>query len=125
MEVESLQLLTLVLSIAHVVLVVQDTAVDPNIIRLLQTCEMMKPSSSSTPGSSSSNPSPSSASEDAQQYFPHVVFVYNRAPAHHFTPATLKKLQVYFTSRKYIHILYIHICVGKPRHKLKDYYRLL
>ncbi|KAK4298211.1 hypothetical protein Pmani_029425 [Petrolisthes manimaculis] len=93
MEVESLQLLTLVLSIAHVVLVVQDTALDPNIIRLLQTCEMMKPSSSSTPGSSSSNPSPSSASEDAQQYFPHVVFVYNRAPAHHFTPATLKKLQ--------------------------------
>ncbi|XP_042240507.1 protein SMG9-like isoform X1 [Homarus americanus] len=93
MEVESLQVLTLVMSIAHVVMMVQDTSADPNLIRLLQTCEMMKPSSSSTPSSSSSASSAPSASEDTQQYFPHVVFVHNRAPSHHFTPATLKKLQ--------------------------------
>ncbi|XP_071550617.1 nonsense-mediated mRNA decay factor SMG9 [Panulirus ornatus] len=94
MEVESLQVLTLVMSIAHVVMLVQDSAADPNLIRLLQTCEMMKPSSSSTPSSSSSsNPAAPTASEDTQQYFPHVVFVHNRAPSHHFTPATLKKLQ--------------------------------
>ncbi|XP_069944303.1 nonsense-mediated mRNA decay factor SMG9 isoform X2 [Cherax quadricarinatus] len=93
MEVESLQVLTLVMSIAHVVVMVQDSAADPNLIRLLQTCEMMKPSSSSTPSCSSSSSSAPSASEDTQQYFPHVVFVHNRAPSHHFTPATLKKLQ--------------------------------
>ncbi|XP_045592270.1 nonsense-mediated mRNA decay factor SMG9 isoform X1 [Procambarus clarkii] len=93
MEVESLQVLTLVMSIAHVVIMVQDSAADPNLIRLLQTCEMMKPSSSSTPSCSSSNASSPSVSEDTQQYFPHVVFVHNRAPPHHFTPATLKKLQ--------------------------------
>lgn len=94
MEVESLQVLTLVMSIAHAVLLVQDAAADPTLIRLLQTCEMMKPSSSSSTSSSSSSPANSSAAEDTQQYFPHVVFVHNRAPLHHFTPATLKKLQV-------------------------------
>lgn len=93
MEVESLQVLTLVMSIAHAVLLVQDAAADPTLIRLLQTCEMMKPSSSSSTSSSSSSSANSSAAEDTQQYFPHVVFVHNRAPLHHFTPATLKKLQ--------------------------------
>ncbi|XP_045132113.1 protein SMG9-like isoform X1 [Portunus trituberculatus] len=93
MEVESLQVLTFVMSIAHVVLLVQDVAADPTLIRLLQTCEMMKPSSSSSNTSSSSSPANSSAAEDTQQYFPHVVFVHNRAPLHHFTPATLKRLQ--------------------------------
>lgn len=94
MEVESLQLLTLVMSIAHVVVLVQDSGTDPNLIRLLQTCEMMKPSSSSTPSSSSSSPSAPSGGDETQQYFPHVVFVHNRAPSHHFSPSTLKKLQV-------------------------------
>ncbi|ROT79529.1 nonsense-mediated mRNA decay factor SMG9 isoform X1 [Penaeus vannamei] len=93
MEVESLQLLTLVMSIAHVVVLVQDSGTDPNLIRLLQTCEMMKPSSSSTPSSSSSSPSAPSGGDETQQYFPHVVFVHNRAPSHHFSPSTLKKLQ--------------------------------
>ncbi|XP_066988638.1 nonsense-mediated mRNA decay factor SMG9-like isoform X1 [Macrobrachium rosenbergii] len=93
MEIESLQLLTLVMSIAHVVVLMQDSGIDPNLIRLLQTCEMMKPSSSSTPSSSSSTQSTPTGSEDTQQYFPHVVFVHNHSPAHHFTPSMLKQMQ--------------------------------
>ncbi|KAK7066530.1 smg-9, nonsense mediated mRNA decay factor [Halocaridina rubra] len=92
MEVESLQLLTLVMSISHVVILVQDSGVDANLIRLLQTCEMMKPSSFSASSSSSSSSAPTGV-DGFRQNFPHVVFLHNRSPPHHFTPSVLKKMQ--------------------------------
>ena len=103
MEVETLQLLTFALSVSHVVLVVQNYYIDPNIIRLLQTCEMMKPSSSSSSSGdiSSGGSTGSSGSsrvtiggEDVQQHFPHVAFVHNRSAQHHFVPEMLKEIQV-------------------------------
>ena len=106
MEVETLQMLTFALSVSHAVLIVQNYSIDPNILRLLQTCEMMKPSSSSSsPGSGLGSAGGSSSSaaaaaritvagEDVQQFFPHVVFVHNRSSDNHFVPETLKEMQV-------------------------------
>ena len=43
MEVQSLQLLSFLYCVCHVIVVVKDSLADPNMIRLLQTAEMLKP----------------------------------------------------------------------------------
>ncbi|XP_076048398.1 nonsense-mediated mRNA decay factor SMG9 [Oratosquilla oratoria] len=84
MEIESLQLVTLMMSIAHVVILVQDYSLDPNMVRLLQTCEMLKPIPVGVTG------------EEAHQFFPHMVVVHNRVGTESFTPTFMRKLQAIY-----------------------------
>ncbi|KAJ7321749.1 smg-9, nonsense mediated mRNA decay factor [Desmophyllum pertusum] len=71
-EIQSLQIVTFLLTVCHVIIVVQDWFTDPNIIRLLKTAEMLKPSSAShTTHESSGLGSP----EESDEHYPNIVFV--------------------------------------------------
>lgn len=72
-EIQSLQLATFILSVCHVVLIVEDWFLDTNIVRFLQTAEMLKPSIPM-------------AEEDFMEYFPHVMIIHNKASLQDFTP---------------------------------------
>nr|CAG4649730.1 EOG090X0EPT [Scapholeberis mucronata] len=77
MEVQSLQLLSFLYCVCHILLVVQDSLGDPNLIRLLQTAEMLKPNL---------------ANEDSViDHMPHLVTVYNRAQQSDLVPDMLKQ----------------------------------
>nr|CAG4642086.1 EOG090X0EPT [Eurycercus lamellatus] len=76
-EVQSLQLLSFLYCICHVLIVVQDSLADPNLIRLLQTAEMLKPNLA--------------ADESLLDNMPHLVVVYNRARPADLAPEILQK----------------------------------
>ncbi|XP_065056702.1 nonsense-mediated mRNA decay factor SMG9-like isoform X2 [Rhopilema esculentum] len=74
-EMQSLQILTFLFAVCHVVLVVTDHFSDNSLLKLLKTAEMLKPSTvahSGQEGSSASN------AENLDEYFPHIVLVHNR-----------------------------------------------
>ncbi|GLV35793.1 uncharacterized protein CBL_01055 [Carabus blaptoides fortunei] len=79
-EINSLQMATFVLSVCHVVLLVQDWFFDSNFVRFLQTAEMLKPSIPT-------------AEEEFMEYFPHVLLVHNRASLEDFTPIRFNLIQ--------------------------------
>nr|CAG4645159.1 EOG090X0EPT [Leptodora kindtii] len=76
-EVQSLQILSFLYCICHVLVVVQDSLADPNLIRLLQTAEMLKPNMSSD--------------ESSHDHMPHLVILYNRAQPSDLIPDMLGK----------------------------------
>lgn len=80
-EIQSLQIVTFLLTVCHVILVVQDWFTDLNIIRLLKTAEMLKPSSASHTTHESSG---LGSSEDSDEHYPNIVFVYNKATREDF-----------------------------------------
>ncbi|KAK2711619.1 nonsense-mediated mRNA decay factor SMG9-like isoform X2 [Artemia franciscana] len=67
-EMNSIQLISFLLSVCHVLLVVQDWTVDLNLLRLIQTAEMLKPSFP-----------PLNQDEPYVEAFPHLAFIFNRA----------------------------------------------
>ncbi|XP_046453307.1 protein SMG9-like [Daphnia pulex] len=82
MEVQSLQLLSFLYCICHILIVVQDSLGDPNLIRLLQTAEMLKPNL---------------ASEDSVvDHMPHLVTIYNRAQPSDLVPEMLKQTHKFY-----------------------------
>lgn len=104
-EIQSLQLITFLFSVCHIVLFVQDYWFDPDIIRLilffnklhyimnvvekrffifrfLQTAEMLKPST------------PTAVDEAMVEYFPHIMFVHNKSPDSDFQPRRIREIQV-------------------------------
>ncbi|CAG0887458.1 unnamed protein product [Darwinula stevensoni] len=82
-EIQALQMVALFLNICHVVLVVQDFVLDPNIIRLVQAAEMLKPYGLSP--------------EDPES-FPHVVFVHNKVHPDEFQAEAIIAIQVSYFS---------------------------
>ncbi|XP_050429958.1 nonsense-mediated mRNA decay factor SMG9 [Adelges cooleyi] len=95
-EMVSLQLTAFLLSVCHVVLIVQDWFFDPNIFKILQTAEMLKP------------PMPTShRNEELVEYFPHVVFVQNKSFYSDFSIENIKTIQQVYTqlfARSRLHI---------------------
>jgi len=73
LEVQALQILTFLYTVCHVVLVVQDHFTDLNLLNLLKTAEMLKPSTVSHTSQDNS----SISNDDLNEHFPYVGFVYN------------------------------------------------
>nr|CAG4637395.1 EOG090X0EPT [Ceriodaphnia reticulata] len=77
MEVQSLQSLSYLYCICHILIVVQDSLGDPNLIRLLQTAEMLKPNLAND--------------DSVVDHMPHLVTIYNRAQPSDLVPEMLKQ----------------------------------
>lgn len=86
-EMQSLQQAAFLMTVCHVVLVVQDWFIDTSLIRFLQTAEMLKPS---TP---SSNHDSNSSSEDTHEYSPNIVFIQNKAARDDFSAESYNLMQ--------------------------------
>lgn len=80
-EIQSIQIVTFLLTVCHVILVVQDWFTDINIIRLLKTAEMLKPSSASHATHESSG---LGSPDDSDEHYPNIVFLYNKATREDF-----------------------------------------
>lgn len=96
LELQSLQFTAFLFSVCHVIIFVQDWFVDPNLVRFLQTAEMLKPSSTTT------------MDQDYVEYYPHILFLHNKAEAQDFMPSTVEKMKefynkVFSSSRLQIH----------------------
>ncbi|XP_028280800.1 protein SMG9 isoform X2 [Parambassis ranga] len=89
-EMQSLQIAAFLFTVCHAVIVVQDWFTDINLYRFLQTAEMLKPS---TP-SASHDSTGSSGSDDGAEYYPHIVFVQNKARWEDFCPRNLKNMHM-------------------------------
>jgi len=80
LEIQALQILTFLYTVCHVVLVVQDHFTDLNLLNLLKTAEMLKPSTVSHAAQDGSGTNP----EDYTEYFPYIVFAYTCCGPHMF-----------------------------------------
>ncbi|XP_048117543.1 LOW QUALITY PROTEIN: nonsense-mediated mRNA decay factor SMG9 [Alosa alosa] len=89
-EMQSLQIAAFLFTVCHVVIVLQDWFTDINIYRFLQTAEMLKPS---TP-SASHDSTGSSGNDEGSEYYPHIVFLQNKARREEFCPRNLKKMHM-------------------------------
>ncbi|XP_075046841.1 nonsense-mediated mRNA decay factor SMG9 isoform X1 [Mixophyes fleayi] len=87
-EMQSLQIAAFLFTVCHVVIVVQDWFTDFNLYRFLQTAEMLKPSTPSPSHESSG----SSGADEGVEYYPHMVFLQNKAKREDFCPRTLKQM---------------------------------
>uniref|UniRef100_K7FMC6 SMG9 nonsense mediated mRNA decay factor n=1 Tax=Pelodiscus sinensis TaxID=13735 RepID=K7FMC6_PELSI len=89
-EMQSLQIAAFLFTVCHVVIVVQDWFTDLSLYRFLQTAEMVKPSTPSPSHESSG----SSGNDEGTEYYPHVVFLQNKAKRENFCPRNLKQMHV-------------------------------
>ncbi|KAG9470286.1 hypothetical protein GDO78_018240 [Eleutherodactylus coqui] len=89
-EMQSLQIAAFLFTVCHVVIVVQDWFTDFNLYRFLQTAEMLKPSTPSPSHESSG----SSGGDEGIEYYPHIVFLQNKAKREDFCPRTLKQMNM-------------------------------
>uniref|UniRef100_A0A8C3BQW8 Nonsense-mediated mRNA decay factor SMG9 n=1 Tax=Cairina moschata TaxID=8855 RepID=A0A8C3BQW8_CAIMO len=87
-EMQSLQIAAFLFTVCHVVLLVQDWFTDLGLYRFLQTAEMVKP----TTPSPSHEPSGAAGPEEPSEYYPHLVFVQNRARPEAFSPRRLRQM---------------------------------
>ena len=67
----SFQIMGFLMSVCHVVVLVQDHFVDPNLMEAIQTAEMLRPSSPALIGGVESG--------TVVEYFPELVIVHNKA----------------------------------------------
>lgn len=84
LELQSLQFAAFLFSVCHVIIFVQDWFVDPNLVRFLQTAEMLKPSSTTN------------MDQDYIEYYPHIVFLHNKAELDDFTPGAMEKMKEFY-----------------------------
>ncbi|XP_070306847.1 nonsense-mediated mRNA decay factor SMG9 isoform X3 [Odocoileus virginianus] len=89
-EMQSLQIAAFLFTVCHVVIVVQDWFTDLSLYRFLQTAEMVKPSTPSPSHESSS----SSGSDEGAEYYPHLVFLQNKARREDFCPRKLRQMHL-------------------------------
>lgn len=89
-EMQSLQIAAFLFTVCHVVIVVQDWFTDTNLYRFLQTAEMLKPSTPSACHDSSG----SSGKDDGAEYYPHIVFLQNKARRDDFCPKHMKNMHM-------------------------------
>ncbi|KAK3595770.1 hypothetical protein CHS0354_025404 [Potamilus streckersoni] len=110
-EIQSLQLAAFLMTVCHVVLVVQDWFVDTNFMHFLLTAEMLKPASHSVSHESGTG------QEDVNEYNPHIVFIQNKAKKVDFSPEnykTMKKtIAKIFESSKLKTKGFVSMAVGK------------
>ncbi|EZA58166.1 hypothetical protein DMN91_011703 [Ooceraea biroi] len=84
LELQSLQFAAFLFSVCHVIIFAQDWFVDPNLVRFLQTAEMLKPSSTTI------------MDQDYVEYYPHVVLLHNKAELQDFMPNTINKMKEFY-----------------------------
>ncbi|XP_032667762.1 protein SMG9 isoform X2 [Odontomachus brunneus] len=84
LELQSLQFMAFLFSVCHVIIFVQDWFGDPNLVRFLQTAEMLKPSSTTT------------MDQDYVEYYPHLVFLHNKAEPQDFMPTSIKRIKDFY-----------------------------
>lgn len=89
-EMQSLQIAAFLFTVCHLVIVVQDWFTDFNLYRFLQTAEMLKPSTPSPSHESSG----SSGGDEGIEYYPHIVFLQNKAGREDFCARTLKQMNL-------------------------------
>ncbi|KAI0227401.1 Protein SMG9 [Lamellibrachia satsuma] len=83
-EIQSLQLTSFMMTVCNVVVVVIDWFVDANLLRFLQTAEMLKPPT----------PAPSHETSDLNsEYYPDIVFLLNRARREDFSVESQCRMQ--------------------------------
>ncbi|XP_010370747.1 protein SMG9 isoform X4 [Rhinopithecus roxellana] len=90
LDTQSLQIAAFLFTVCHVVIVVQDWFTDLSLYRFLQTAEMVKPSTPSPSHESSS----SSGSDEGTEYYPHLVFLQNKARREDFCPRKLQQMHL-------------------------------
>ncbi|XP_028131565.1 nonsense-mediated mRNA decay factor SMG9 isoform X2 [Diabrotica virgifera virgifera] len=79
-EIQGLQLTTFLMSVCHVLILVQDWFLDSNVVRFLHTAEMLKPTI----------PNPE---DEMTDHFPHLMIMHNRAQMEDFSPSKFKTMQ--------------------------------
>ncbi|XP_066244984.1 nonsense-mediated mRNA decay factor SMG9 [Euwallacea similis] len=79
-EIQGLQYTAFLMSVCHILLVVQDWFFDSNIVRFIQTAKMLKPTIS--------NPE-----DEYSEHFPHLIMVQNKAQMADFTPKQFEVMQ--------------------------------
>ncbi|XP_036148181.1 protein SMG9 isoform X2 [Monomorium pharaonis] len=84
LELQSLQFAAFLFSVCHVIIFVQDWFVDPNLVRFLQTAEMLKPSSTTV------------IDQDYVEHYPHIVFLHNKAELKDFMPVVIEEMKIIF-----------------------------
>ncbi|XP_075233971.1 nonsense-mediated mRNA decay factor SMG9 isoform X2 [Lycorma delicatula] len=95
-EVSSLQTAAFLLSVCHIVIILQDWFFDPNLLRFLQSAEMLKPPTPTT-----------SQDEELVEYFPHVLFIQSYAQPSDFTRDRIELMQCAYNNifaRSRLHI---------------------
>ncbi|TRY62698.1 hypothetical protein TCAL_02054 [Tigriopus californicus] len=90
MEMHSLQHLAFFYNICHHVILIQDWFADSNVLRLLQTAEMLKPSSPAKTCESDEG------SNQIVEHFPVLNFVQNKAQMNDFSPHQEKKMRDFY-----------------------------
>lgn len=86
-QMQSLQLATFILTVCHVVIVVQDYFTDANVFNFLKKAEMVKPP---IPAPTHENSSPSSGRSSDRQ--PVIIFVHNKMESDMFTVRSICKM---------------------------------
>ncbi|CAL1681080.1 unnamed protein product [Lasius platythorax] len=84
LELQSLQFAAFLFSVCHVIIFVQDWFIDPNLVRFLQTAEMLKPSSTTI------------MDQDYVEYYPHVVFLHNKVELQDFMPTIIDQMKEFY-----------------------------
>ncbi|KAF5282212.1 hypothetical protein FQR65_LT02909 [Abscondita terminalis] len=79
-EIQGLQMTAFLMSICHVLILVQDWFFDSNVVRFIQSAEMLKPTIS--------NPE-----DELVDHFPHLILVQNKAQMEDFSPKKFKEMQ--------------------------------
>ncbi|KAG5880513.1 hypothetical protein JTB14_003972 [Gonioctena quinquepunctata] len=79
-EIQGLQLTAFLMSVCHVLILAQDWFFDSNVVRFIQTAEMLKPTI----------PNPE---DELTDYFPHLLLIHNRAQMEDFSPSKFKTMQ--------------------------------
>ncbi|XP_071481507.1 nonsense-mediated mRNA decay factor SMG9-like [Diadema antillarum] len=88
-EMQSLHVAAFLLTVCHVVLLVEDWFSDVGLMEFLKRAEMLKPS---TPPPSSSQ-SESSSAENHEDFVPNIVFVQNKAGRESFQPIAVNAME--------------------------------
>lgn len=85
LEIQSLQIAAFMLTVCHTVILVQDWFTDPNLLRFVQTAEMLRPSALL--------PSQDGGSDYRTEYCPHLVLVHNKCSPVDFEPSKVRLIQ--------------------------------
>jgi protein SMG9 len=104
-EMHSLQMLGFLMTVCHVVLLAQDWFADTQLIRTVQTAEMLRPTSTTY------------ASDDDSEiieYFPDLVFVHNKAELDDFTSDRMAEMQSFYETAFRTSQLHVSTGINMP-----------
>ncbi|XP_047110537.1 nonsense-mediated mRNA decay factor SMG9 isoform X1 [Schistocerca piceifrons] len=81
-ETQSLQLTAFLMTVCHVVILVQDWFFDPTVVRFIQTAEMLKPSTTVF-----------NADDELVEYYPHLLLVHTKTSPDDYNPGNVSLMQ--------------------------------